>query len=937
MSVALTILGGMLGLIIGSGSAKVLGLVAGASIGFAVAEVLAQRGRGARLENEVRHLQERLGAVQRRLRELEGEPATESGSRAEPAPPRSVAEPARAPPQSKWAPPPSSSAHSSGQAGAQSTQRSPGPEASHTAESAQGADSAILRAVREYLTGGNTLVRIGVLILFFGVAFLLRYLAEHSHVPIQVRLSAVACAGIALLVLGWRLRARRYGYALALQGGGVGILYLTTFAALRLYSLLPPGAAFGLFVFLAAFTAVLAVMQDSQAFAFLAVTGGFLAPILASTGEGSHVALFSYYAILNGCILAMAWYKAWRPLNLAGFVFTFIVSAAWGVLRYRPEFFNSTEPFLILFFAFYVAIAVLFSLRQTPQLRGYVDGTLVFGTPLIAFGYQSALLAHQSLRLSVSALTVGVFYFLLAWGLRRRQLESQRLLAEAFIALGVVFFTVAVPLGLDGKQSGVTWALEGAGLVWIGVRQNRVFARAFGVLLQFAAGLALWAPVTVSASREFSSFGAYLGCAVAAVAAVLSAVLFEKYADRLRSSEAANAPLLYFFGLLSWLGAGVLEIRQQVAARYDTAADLIFFALTALMCSELARRELSKLSRLPALGLLWVLVVLALGVLERGSHPFASGGWLAWPLAMAAVYFNLRLHEGKTDGSLVRALHTVAAWLAVALLGWELEFQVDHALAGRGTWSAVVLALPAAAAVFVVPRWVQSIAWPFRAHRQVYMVPVSVGFDAFLVAWSLAANLALRGDPYPFPYVPLLNALDLGQAFVLLVLVRHWLHVQSEGYDVDVDSWRVPAVSALTALFFLWLNAVLVRTLHFWAGVPYGFENVVGSTLVQTSISIFWTVLALATMLVATRRGSRVVWLTGAALLGVTILKLFLVDLSRVGTVERIVSFVGVGLLTLVIGYFSPLPPSAGPQAEEALSKMGLPRRPVGEGNSAQS
>jgi uncharacterized membrane protein len=64
-------------------------------------------------------------------------------------------------------------------------------------------------------------------------------------------------------------------------------------------------------------------------------------------------------------------------------------------------------------------------------------------------------------------------------------------------------------------------------------------------------------------------------------------------------------------------------------------------------------------------------------------------------------------------------------------------------------------------------------------------------------------------------------------------------------------------------------------------------------------------------MLVATRRTARGVWVTGAVLLAVTIVKLFVVDLSRVGTVERIVSFIAVGLLTLVIGYFSPLPPAA--------------------------
>jgi uncharacterized membrane protein len=115
----------------------------------------------------------------------------------------------------------------------------------------------------------------------------------------------------------------------------------------------------------------------------------------------------------------------------------------------------------------------------------------------------------------------------------------------------------------------------------------------------------------------------------------------------------------------------------------------------------------------------------------------------------------------------------------------------------------------------------------------------------------------------------------------------------------------------IAALAFIWLNAALIRTLHRWAGVPLELDAVLGSTLVQTSLSIFWTLLALATMLIATRRAGRTVWIAGACLLAVTIIKLFVIDLSRVGTVERIVSFVGVGLLTLVIGYFSPLPPSA--------------------------
>ena len=83
--------------------------------------------------------------------------------------------------------------------------------------------------------------------------------------------------------------------------------------------------------------------------------------------------------------------------------------------------------------------------------------------------------------------------------------------------------------------------------------------------------------------------------------------------------------------------------------------------------------------------------------------------------------------------------------------------------------------------------------------------------------------------------------------------------------------------------------------------------------MVQASLSIFWTVLALSLMVVATRLGRRAIWIVGAALMAVVVVKLLLVDLSHLGGIERIVSFIGVGVLMLVIGYFSPVPPGVIP------------------------
>ena len=105
-----------------------------------------------------------------------------------------------------------------------------------------------------------------------------------------------------------------------------------------------------------------------------AALGGFAAPMLASTGAGNHVALFSYFALLNAGIFAIAWFKAWRLLNLIGFVGTFGIGFAWGLRSYTPELLWSTEPFLIVFFLMYLAIGLLFARRRLLDMQRCTGG-----------------------------------------------------------------------------------------------------------------------------------------------------------------------------------------------------------------------------------------------------------------------------------------------------------------------------------------------------------------------------------------------------------------------------------------------------------------------------------------------------------------------------------------------------------------------------------
>jgi uncharacterized membrane protein len=760
-----------------------------------------------------------------------------------------------------------------------------------------------------WLTGGNALVRIGVIVLFFGVAFLLKYAYDHTQIPIEARLAGVAIGAVAMLVLGWRLREAQPVYALAMQGGGVGLLYLVVFGAFRLFNLLPGEAAFALLVAIAVLSAALAVLQNAMSLAVLGVCGGFLAPVLASTGGDSHVMLFSYYAVLNLGVLGIALFRAWRPLNVLGFVFTFAIGTLWGARYYRPEYFDSTEPFLIVFFLQYLAIAVLFALRQAPQFRNYVDGTVVFGVPLVAFGLQSQLVKEIEYGAAWSAVALSAAYLLLAWRLYQRHTETLRMLVEAFLALGVIFATLAIPLAFDGRWTSAAWALEGAAAYWVGARQGRRLPRIFGLLLQLAAGVAF----VVDSRREYADLpilnSYYLGCLFIAFAGLFSNRTIERHFEKAGHFAMQVSIGVFLWGLAWWLFAGLHEIDRHVAPDMRAGAALLFLAGTCAAFS-LAWSRGWVIARFPALALAPVmLAVFAFLVGEHHSgHPLAGLGWLAWPVALGLHWNILRRHEG-TQGAYRGFSHAAGVWLLAAVGAWEVGWQIDRLVEGNRVWPLIAWALVPGALLAALALRGPDVAWPVARHPRAYFWIGAGPLAACLLGWTVYANFSNDGNPAPLPYVPLLNPLDIAQLFAFATLALWWRTLRMND-PAAIEGWppSAPRVLIGTGLF-LFANGVLLRTIHAWTDIPYRLDVMLRQDLVQVALSIFWTVLALVSMVVATRRSLRVLWFCGAGLMAVVVVKLFLVDLAKVGGVERIVLFIAVGVLMLVIGYFSPLPP----------------------------
>ena len=516
--------------------------------------------------------------------------------------------------------------------------------------------SPIERAIdlaQAWLFGGNTVLRVGVLLLFLGLAFLLRYATEGMVVPVEMRYAGVAASAVALLGLGWWLRLRNPSYALMLQGAGIAVMYLTVFAAMRLHPLLDPKVALGLLVAVTVCSAILAVAQNALGLAAAAALGGFAAPILTSTGSGNHVALFSYFILLNSGIFAIAWFKAWRLLNLIGFVGTFGIGFAWGMRSYTPELLWSTEPFLVLFFLMYVAIGLLFArrklreaadapaernelLRWSARQGDYVDGTVLFGPPLVGFGLQYAVVQHIEFAAAFSALLLGLFYMGLALLLSKRTEGRALLLVETCLALGVVFGTLAIPLGLDARWTSAAWAVEGAGIFWLGLRQRRSLARAFALLLQVGAALAFIGELRQGV--ETVLVGPALGALMLGVA-----LLFSFWNLRQASDEQSSAWERRCLPLLACSGLAFLYLIAPLC--FDTEATAISWALAGLATIFVGLRLQSRTFLFSAFAVQLLGGALFLLQLDSASG-IGSGGGDGWRGLMTASLIGLALIGG---------------------------------------------------------------------------------------------------------------------------------------------------------------------------------------------------------------------------------------------------------------------------------------------------
>src|SRR5438067_4633070 len=231
----------------------------------------------------------------------------------------------------------------------------------------------------EQFMGAKMFAWIGGFALFLGVAFFVKYSFEHNLISPELRVAIGFLTGIALVIGGVALKRQENAVtAQTLCATGILILYAVTFACRSFYhfpffGLIP---TFALMLLITATAFLLAVRMDALVVAILGIAGGFLTPVLLSTGQDNPAGLFGYIALLDIGLLAVARRKEWSSLPILGAVGTVLMQIAWvGSFFLHGQYFAGNKTLIPM--AVFLGFEILFLFAALTTSRpGKLDSAI---------------------------------------------------------------------------------------------------------------------------------------------------------------------------------------------------------------------------------------------------------------------------------------------------------------------------------------------------------------------------------------------------------------------------------------------------------------------------------------------------------------------------------------------------------------------------------
>ena len=773
--------------------------------------------------------------------------------------------------------------------------------------------------------GTRWVVWIGGVALALGGVFLVNYAAEQGYFGPGVRILLASILAVLLIAAGeWARRTERVsgliGVASAhvpsvLTAAGTIVAFATAYAAFALYGFIGPAAAFVLLGAIGIVTLAAALLHG-PALAALGLVGAQVTPLLVTTPTPNYWALYIYLAVVTAAAFALARARLWRWLAIS----TTVAGALWVLPGIADVGALAPHAFHVAAGLALVAVFIVAGLWLGPtSLPGRVDRISSGG--LAAYLAAAALLViasgHQDGAMLVFTLLTAATVAI-AW---RAEAAAAAVPIAAVLAALVMahwvlaaknVFLVAPPTGrFEPSPADVQWHLA----------YGFVFAALFGVTGFLTQGRSTGASVPIR----------WATASVVAPLAILAA-LYYRIAGFERSVPFAALALL----LAALFGFATEVLSKRETRPGDAAAQAIYAtgavaALALALTLALEKGWLTVALAFMVAGIAWISL----------TRPLPMLRWLA--AAMVVIVLLRLAWDPRIVGDQVGTT-PIFNWLLYGYGGPALAFWIGGTLLRRRGDDVPGRIVDAGAILFTVLLAAVEIRH-YAHHGDIYASGRNLIEAALQVCAGLIITIALEavrertrsvvhdigalivgGLTLAVIVFDLLlgqnpvfadNTLDLGGRFFNLVLLGYGvpailaaiLALRTRGKRPF--AYRVTAVVTTIVLALTYFTLEVMRL--------YRGPGLAGaaSDAEQYTYSAVWLAFAVVLILIGIALRSQPVRLCSAAVLIVTVLKVFLYDLASLAGIWRAFSFIGLGLVLVGIGYlyqrllFRPAAPGA--------------------------
>ena len=738
---------------------------------------------------------------------------------------------------------------------------------------------------------------LGGFALFLGIVFLVKYSFENNLITPAGRIAIGGTVGLGLIGTGWRLARGRYRVpAQSLCATGIVILYADLFAAHSFYQLISLTSAFLAMAAVTLFSFFLAVALDAQIVVILGSLGGFLTPVLLPSFSDNAPALFLYIALLDLGIAAVALRKSWLYLVLLAAIGTALTQINWASNFFGLETGGRAFWIFLGFEALFVAL--YFVVRSLGERIPMASDS---ATPVGGSGSSPRLSYADGSATAAACLAgftaLGFGFWICAYPL----LARQSLYFFSFIFIADALLLALPVLGrahrlVAASAGAFTFALVAT---WIGLFAPAAPTHAsFSAIIIFALLHAATTPASAwrPGALPFTAAGTITPF-------LLLVILFE----RIELSNPTPVFIVAFILSAILLAAAILRRADWLAA-----AALVGVAVLELVWQG---DRFTNSQAIPAL--IWYGLFLFLFV----AYPFCSAEkHKAWPWAVSALAQALQFWLFYRAISLAlpndRMGLLAAAFVLPAALGVVGLLKFYHAMPASGdarlAWQGGVLLL-FVSLIFPLQfdrEWItlgwaiegMALLWLFRRlpHPGLPLVAVGLLCAAFV---RLALNPAVleyhkRSGARIWNWYLYAYGITSGCLFGGAWLARRWAAgVNTPGYS----RFAPPLLGSLGAiLLFLLLNLEIADYFSIGPTLTFSFS---GNFARDMTYSIGWALFALGPIIAGMRMKQPAARYAGVALLGVTLAKLFLHDLSDLSELYRIGAFVSVALILIAASF----------------------------------